>query len=83
MTVPLVINNFNDDNNTSKNTNNNNEDNNRLNIGHNSQNKLGTVLETINEVSNSKVDSSELSDDEDDNNNNVNKDDNNKSKNDK
>ena len=82
MTVPLVINNINDNNNAqNKGANNNNEDNNRLNLGVNGQNRLGTVLETINEVSNSKVDSSDLSDDdeEDNNNNNANIDNNKKS----
>ena len=76
MTVPLVINNFNDDNNAPDKTanQNNEEDNNKLNLVNNGQNRLGTVLETINEVSNSKVDSSELSDDDEEENNNANKD---------
>ena len=35
------------------------------------QNRLGTVLETINEVSNSKIDSSEISDKSDEDNKNI------------
>ena len=83
----VKINNFNDNkiNNRSpvKKSKTCNEENiNRLNLGYRYndkvQNHLGTVLETINEVSNSKVDSSELSDNDDDNNDdNKNKNDNN------
>ena len=42
----------------------------RFNNNNNGPNRLATVLETINEVSNSKVDSSELSDDNNNNENN-------------
>ena len=75
----ITINNFNDNQNINnkipvKKSKTRNEENiNRLNLGyhfnHNGPNHLGTVLETINEVSNSKVDSSDLSDDDDNINN--------------
>ena len=75
----ITINNFNDGQNINnkmpvKKAKTRNEENiNRLNLGyhfnHNGPNRLGTVLETINEVSNSKVDSSDLSDDDDNINN--------------
>ena len=83
----IKINNFNDNriNNRSpvKKSKTCNEENiNRLNLGYcyndKVQNHLGNVLETINEISNFKVDSSEISDKEDDNNDdNNNKNDNN------
>ena len=87
----IKINNFNDNriNNRSpvkKSKKSNKENINRLNLDYcyndKVKNHLGNVLETINEISNFKVDSSEISDKEDDNNdNNNNKNDNNNNNN--